>query len=281
MTAPPDPVFPIVLSHVSSLWRAIALGFPRLWSSISIRFSGDIQPLGAKKLLESFLENSAECPLDLRVVVASEIATWRKHALSSWDLLKCHYTRSENLVIENYSNFNRSAFDPFRGVASTEFGIFHHLLSFSYVEQSPPKSELNGSWWASPIAPRLAQVQVYNLYPSGYLPYSQLTKLIVDSLKVSKNLQFLQLSNLSDTQSSQVIPHRVELPFPHTFSIWYVSKQRQFVIMDNANLQALFSSLVMPVLSTFKLACRTSPVSGKFYWPSSLLTILRQSSTTL
>ncbi|KAF9254319.1 hypothetical protein L218DRAFT_551050, partial [Marasmius fiardii PR-910] len=82
-------------------------------------------------------------------------------------------------------------------------------------------------------------------------------------------------------QSSQVIPHRVELPFLHTFSIWYVSKQRQFVIMDNANLQALFSSLVMPVLSTFKLACRTSPVSGKFYWPSSLLTILRQSSTTL
>ncbi|KAF9253948.1 hypothetical protein L218DRAFT_678601 [Marasmius fiardii PR-910] len=288
---PPDPVFPIVLSHVSSLWRAIALGFPRLWLSISIRFSGDIQPLGAKKLLESFLENSAECPLDLRVVVASEIATWRKHALSSWDLLKCHYTRSEKLVIENYSNFNRSAFDPFQGVASTEFGIFHHLLSFSYVEQSPPKSELNGSWQASPIAPRLAQVQVYNLYPSSYLPYFQLTKLIVDSvkdvdtllhtLKVSKNLQFLQLSNLSDTQSSQVIPHHVELPFLHTFSIWYVSKQRQFVIMDNANLQALFSSLVMPVLSTFKLACRTSPVSGKFYWPSSLLTILRQSSATL
>ncbi|KAF9255609.1 hypothetical protein L218DRAFT_314729, partial [Marasmius fiardii PR-910] len=157
--------------------------------------------------------------------------------------------------------------------------------------QSPPKSELNGSWRASPIAPRLAQVQVYNLYPSGYLPYSQLTKLIVDSvkdvdtllhtLKVSKNLQFLQLSNFSDTQSSQVIPHRVELPFLHTFSIWYMSKQRQFVIMDNANLQALFSSLVMPVLSPFKLACRTSPVSGKFYWPSSLLTILRQSSTTL
>ncbi|KAF9258521.1 hypothetical protein L218DRAFT_730064 [Marasmius fiardii PR-910] len=56
---PPDPVFPIILSHVSSLWRTIALGFPRLWSSISIRFSGDIQLLGAKKLLESFLENSA------------------------------------------------------------------------------------------------------------------------------------------------------------------------------------------------------------------------------
>ncbi|KAG7097883.1 hypothetical protein E1B28_005196 [Marasmius oreades] len=280
-------MFPILLTHVCSRWRNIATGCPRLWASISIdlaeRYSNNTM-----KLVETFLANSAACPLDLRIL-ASFNHTPDEYDRGMWKFLTDHFSRSKRLSFNFYFNDT----NPLTSFRDQDIS-FNDLSSFrSFI--SPDD---NPFWKALRQAPNLTSVHVRHARmckPSSF-PYPQLTTLIIESvvdtdverllqvLEDSINLRCLTLKYFTSTgRTHGLTSRRVEMPFLRTLAICQ-EENSCLTPMDDPSLDVLFSSLAMPALSTFKLSCISDfPVARhrSHHWPSSLLTMLRSSSTTL
>ncbi|KAG7086041.1 hypothetical protein E1B28_003562 [Marasmius oreades] len=281
----------LILSHVCSRWRTVATGCPELWSSIDIelyRFGS-----GVEKLVRTFLDNSATYPLDLQIRV--EPACGTKYTRDTWELITSHLSRSERLLLI-FQDRAVDSLSAFRGQDIT----LNNLLSFhsKVLLQDDVQLDVNNPlWMALSQAPKLVKVRVHRLRPRISLPYPQLTTLTLDFiytndvgellrvLGISKNLLSLTLKNIEVTAEWRplaTVACRVELPFLHFLSI---NLEVDFLMhyLLNVNdpvLELLFASLVMPSLSILKLPCRSSR-PDQMYWPSSLLSMLRHSSTSL
>ncbi|KAG7096365.1 hypothetical protein E1B28_003809 [Marasmius oreades] len=275
--------FPIVLSHVCRRWRAIVNSCPTLWSSISINGLRDFST-EHKILIETFLEKSAKCPLNLR---AAEDWSGRTPSVM-WELLKSHFLRRCGRLYLDLIGF--SSLDNFEETDIT----FHHLLSLRLDSPIPGELNLNSPFWQAIChAPKLTQARISTLYPPNSLPYPQLTTLVLDSvlldhmehllrvLELCRNLRsFAFLQAYPDDGIPNSLDHiirPVEMPSLRTLSLYSDSRLQR---MNNPTIKVLCSSLVMTTLSAFSLAC-TSSYSEVTHWPSSLLSMLRRSSTTL
>ncbi|KAG7096371.1 hypothetical protein E1B28_003815 [Marasmius oreades] len=274
--------FPIVLSHVCRRWRAIANSCPTLWSSISINGLRDFST-EHKILIETFLEKSAKCPLNLR---AAEDWSGRTPSVM-WELLKSHFLRRCGRLYLDLIGF--SSLDNFEETDIT----FHHLLSLRLDSPIPGELNLNSPFWQAIChAPKLTQAQICKIYPPNSLPYPQLTTLVLDTillrrvehllrvLELSSNLRSFALLDAYPDDHPNSLDHIIRpvgMPSLRTLSFYSNSK---LLRIDNPILEVLCSSLVMPTLSAFGLGC-TSSTTNVTRWPSSLLAMLRRSSPTL
>ncbi|KAG7096362.1 hypothetical protein E1B28_003806 [Marasmius oreades] len=276
-------VFPILLSHVCSRWRAIAFGCHTIWSSISINRVRDIS-MNHKILVGAFLANSGKSPLNIRVV--EDRLSGPTHAM--WELLKSHLSRCERLsvALKDYTSL-----ETFGGADIT----FHDLLSLrvdtSNIRRRP---ELDNPFWQALChALKLTQARVPNTYPHNPLPYPQLTTLVLDAvhpdrmdhllraLELSRNLcsfTFLRMYSYGGLPNSlDHVIRPVQMPSLRTLLL---SPDTVLPTSHTATLEVLCSSLMMPNLSAFGMGC-TGSTSNVTHWPSSLLAMLRRSSTTL
>lgn len=90
--------FPIVLSHVSRLWRQMALGNSTLWTTIFAHNERSID------LVHVFLERSGQCPLDITCDFNGSEAIWYGRILEGVDEMIKHSRRWRQFhVAENYS----------------------------------------------------------------------------------------------------------------------------------------------------------------------------------
>ncbi|KAF9258038.1 hypothetical protein L218DRAFT_990743 [Marasmius fiardii PR-910] len=272
---------PIVLSHVCHRWRAIVTGFPWLRSSIKIDLYQPIS-LGQKTLVETFLAKSEGRPLDL----CMRASTVGENCRVTWEMLKRHFSRCDGLDINVR---NSDLLNPPRGLQYT----FPHLLSFrDHNVYGMGEVHDHPFWKALCQAPKLTKVHLSSLSFRYPVPYTQLATLIIDPidykhfaelfkvLEVSKNLRSLSLTiNTGRSTSPAHVASRVEMPFLRTLSLDLCDLSPN---MDDPTLNALFSSLVMPIMSHFKGELTIArDWNGTPMWSPFLLTMLRNSSSTL
>ncbi|KAG7086095.1 hypothetical protein E1B28_003610 [Marasmius oreades] len=287
---------PITLSHVCSRWRTIVVGFPSLWSSISINFDSKL-PMGSQNLLETFLTNSADCPLDIRIVTKQLLCDWSENRLSTLKNLTCHFPRCNRLSIYTYDN---TLFNGFQGLHLT----FHNLLSLRLAFQFGRLERDNPVWHAllrSTSKLTKATILVNDpWYPRNLLPYQQLTTLttsitafgrrsvgdLLRALEACNNLRSLTLlavqRDIRD-YSLEIASRHVVMPSLQTLVI------RIKCCMEDTEcglLRIFLLSLVVPNVSSFELrsscSCCKDPYSSRTTWQApSLLTMLQQTSTSL
>ncbi|KAG7086093.1 hypothetical protein E1B28_003608 [Marasmius oreades] len=304
---------PITLSHVCSRWRTIVIGSPRLWSSISITFNWT--PLPAESLLDTFLTNSADHPLDIRVIIGAE--AWNEseqpseqseHNVAILRSLSSHFSRCNRLFIEidDYDS-------PFYGFQGLDLA-FHNIssLRLNYPCAINSLFELKGDnpFWQALLdsTSKLTEVAVDDLtwYPPDFLPYLQITTLFIERIRFDnvpgdllralgafKNLRSLTLRHFAKASYSvdrvagaEMPPSQAAMP---SFSLQTVMPSLQTLVIRNncqtemtyGVLCVFFSSLVVPKLSSFELQSSSPHSSHQKPWPPSLLTMLQNASTTL
>ncbi|KAG7085968.1 hypothetical protein E1B28_003493 [Marasmius oreades] len=278
------------LLQVCSRWRSIVIGCPEIWSAINVNLLGERYiSMGDRMLVETFLANGAASPLTLHVTVRSA-QHWAKNSLATWELLTRHFPRCEwlSLKLDDYTILSR-----YQGPHFT----FHSLSSFYFdaalIPSSHPMDWDSPFWRALRHAPKLTKVYLPEprKLPRNSLPYLRLTTLVIgftdvddaaellQVLELSRSLRSFTLSQVQDLGSGNFdhIIRRVEMPSLQSLSFCVDGALPK---MDNPILTILFSSLTMPVLSTFKLACARA-FHNPTQWYPPLLAMLQRSSTAL
>ncbi|KAF9258523.1 hypothetical protein L218DRAFT_1004910 [Marasmius fiardii PR-910] len=258
---------------------------PRIWVSIDVCLC-DIYPRGGMKLVEIFLANSASYPLNLQVNLSCDRS---ESAQTSWEALIRHISRWKQLHFK-FSEESQA------GILGDQVFMFDNLVSFHSGRDTGPyyTNKENGLFWqALAQAPKLVEVQTWRFYPLHFIPYHQLTTLVIGCLRsddfkdlipileVSIKLHTFKLL-LFSTHSHRVIdiPRRIKLPSLRTLSICpgYDSVKPRNVAINNPFLKILLASLEMPSLSSFKLAYDSHSETLQ-PWPPSLLDLLQQITT--
>ncbi|KAL0062683.1 hypothetical protein AAF712_010447 [Marasmius tenuissimus] len=285
-------MIPITLSHVCSRWRHVALGCPRLWSTIFFAFEN--LPKHAHDLLLTFLKNSKGYPLDLYVETGDLIAN---PDTVCRDAIVRHLSRCTQLSISGQTYNILLAMDPAPAVS---FPNLTHFYSDTNDDAIDPE---NWFWKALGIlAPKLDDATIPLVLPSTSLPYRQLTELTITWLFSNDFRDLLEVlrGSLGQLRSLRVcsIVHDPKLPMTALNPVDIELPLLTTLILDNFSdnidtplelndplLGCLFASLTMPSIHTFVLCCTdiehatrtTQPVN----WPPSLLTMLSRSSSSL
>ncbi|KAF9265922.1 hypothetical protein L218DRAFT_1075458 [Marasmius fiardii PR-910] len=276
---------PLVLSHVCSSWRAIALGSPKLWSSIRIAY--DKIPASFYQLFETFVKRSEGWSLDLEIVSGPvEPSDRPPHVLAFWKLI------AENLLRCRAFTYGVRHCDPLYRAPPIADVSFPNLTSFRCTAHKDKIDSTHWFWQALSRAPKLSIAETFGPYPLDTLPYSQLTTLIIrplfndeslddffQVLQVSRNLRHLTLQ----IDDSDALSDELEMDHFPVVSIPCLTNlivNIQATALDApfmaACLRAMYHSLLMPSLVTLKLEC---PVKNTASWPDSLLVMLQRCSS--
>ncbi|KAG7086086.1 hypothetical protein E1B28_003601 [Marasmius oreades] len=293
-------IAPMILSHVCSGWREIVIHYPRLWSFIKIQLWAGF-PKGGTYLATTFLERSMPHPLDLEVSMMETM--WRSEfATAALEVLKCHFARSERLVLDS-----GDWLDPFVLLPLQELDMtFNNLLSFHGGHGFPPLNddcELETHkplWRALRQASKLTSVQMQRFYLVDVFPWHQLTTLTIEFIAGEDIEKFLKILDVSKNLHTLILkyfeyatelpldasPRQVEIPSLRTLSICSrVGSGEEFspIEIPNSILDKLCASFVMPSLSNFEFSCESvdSESACVMSWPVPLLDMLQQSSATL
>ncbi|KAJ6511074.1 hypothetical protein C8R45DRAFT_859005 [Mycena sanguinolenta] len=286
---------PVLLGHVCSSWRAIALSTPRLWFSLHI-----VEPLlslseptptsfGDKvvrrlQIAQSWLGRSGQCPLSISLQCTPEGPSPTDSPAPSvtsmqfmetvfsfaprWQHIQ--FTAPLSLLLEAMSHFDAE-------VPQLETVTFHHQL--------PSHHPLLSTWKPYNIL-RGARISSLSIPGAIFLPenlpvqWSQLTTLTVGGPKwsvpptltsdallsvISKCPELrcckLMVHDPDIDGPIQISPHRiVELPFLHTLAIHCVARTAPAV-------SGLLMCLSLPELRDFTIfgSAQDSPTLGTFF----------------
>ncbi|KAG7086089.1 hypothetical protein E1B28_003604 [Marasmius oreades] len=115
-------IVPFTLMHVCSHQSEITTRCPMLWASINVALWHKYFER-RQKLVEMFLANSAPCPLNLKV---GWHYSFPDCAQDTWEILKSHFSRSEQLFLNSAWDFGMHLLNPSCGQDIT----FENLLYF-------------------------------------------------------------------------------------------------------------------------------------------------------
>ncbi|KAL0066726.1 hypothetical protein AAF712_006331 [Marasmius tenuissimus] len=99
----------LVLTHVCSRWRGIAMSLPHLWSSLSIKFNE--LPFDITVPLELYLSRSQESPLSIRITRLAQypLCGLSEVGLAAWQKLASGFRRCKNLTSPSPSSTFRDS----------------------------------------------------------------------------------------------------------------------------------------------------------------------------
>ncbi|KAL0573460.1 hypothetical protein V5O48_008499 [Marasmius crinis-equi] len=195
---------PLTISHVSSLWRAIARNLPSLWRSIAVELQFPNLDLEIARYLKNFLSNSRQGhPLIIRISLRGG-----GHS-ESLQVLAANFPRCRELIIEAcsgdaiHSAISHSNLDP--------SSVFPELRLVTICDDPAPMPDEEAGrlfWVALHAAPRLEGVRLFlknsyvfalDLIGPNHLPSQQITSLELElpQLEASELRDFPNLKELS------------------------------------------------------------------------------------
>ncbi|KAF9263996.1 hypothetical protein L218DRAFT_901303 [Marasmius fiardii PR-910] len=265
----------ILISQVCTHWRVIAEKMPSIWSSISVDLSEP--PYNVDIPLKVYLSNSNEHLLKLRIR-GEEPSSVLSRVSEPWRMISSHVYKSRMLTM--VLNWSGDYLPPIDHLA------FPHLESYYQESRYPPDKDIWPWFWkAIEEAPQLTTVSSAEILDphDGPIPYPQLITWearmnrsyevanLLEILPTCKNLSSLTLSEimsheiLGDPVAAQGI---IELPSLRRLSVSAHDDQHNW-------LASILQFLAMPSLEKCFVECT------RFSLPSSLLTMVQRSSTTL
>ncbi|KAJ7078876.1 hypothetical protein B0H15DRAFT_528138 [Mycena belliarum] len=159
-----------VVSQVASRWRTVSLGNPELWATIDVRGHAEKQ----RALLQWYLNNSAGCPLDVRLALSQE--SWSAGVLE--DILN-EAPRLRSLSIR--ADFE-GAEAAVRALCKSVCAPHLEHLTFIFLEQPPPILDLVLEADFSPVVftggvPQLSVVRLQHVERVLFPPLTGVTTL--------------------------------------------------------------------------------------------------------
>ncbi|KAG7094420.1 hypothetical protein E1B28_008020 [Marasmius oreades] len=280
-------MLPINLSHVCYHWRQVVTTSPHLWTSISIHVFNPSRSFSP--LLATYLSNSADQPLRIRLYDSEEAYRWAPgheyredilgdHGRFIFDTLLHpeHSPRIESLDLDRIDlqvSFNRRP-------AYYRFSRLRQFYSKSMEVGSAPTAFLR----ALKYAPLLNTVMLYDICsPNVQLPLCQLTSLtltVVDSEALFEILPWC-------SKLRQLVVLEFDFPFPEDSRVLNLPSLRELYILSHrfpeANPSFPAEYLVFPKLTHFQYM-----VKGEFLpyystnWPCPFYhSVVRHCSSSL
>ncbi|KAJ8079273.1 hypothetical protein PM082_021775 [Marasmius tenuissimus] len=270
----------LTFSHVCARWRAVVIGNPSLWSSISIDLSSFTSEMTVA--LQIYLKLSEGCLLNLRIYLSGDPTELGGNARGAWRLLGPHLSRCRALV---WHVDNAEIVPEVHGL------VFSNLVSFkdgSVRLHSLDEMALSPDWFWAAIrsAPRLTRVVVESPLPLRWLSYSRLTSLdvqyigrvmVIETLfHVLPNCSCLVSLTLGspDIDGDDLLPlaflEPIEIPSLRHLT---VDDEHVPIYSFNEALSVLCSHLRLPNLTS----CSVSACE----WPSPVSRLLQNCSDTL
>ncbi|KAJ8079211.1 hypothetical protein PM082_021711 [Marasmius tenuissimus] len=249
----------LVLTHVCSRWRGIAMSLPHLWSSLSIKFNE--LPFDITVPLELYLSRSQESPLSIRITRLAQypLCGLSEVGLAAWQKLASGFRRCKNLTLA-VSFFDLPRLED---------------LSFPQLEkvyEEPFQVDTVQWFWGSMMAsPKLKAVSLH--YFRDFLPFARLKglelrilhprehQLLLAALPSCHSLEALTLTSMYHFVNMPPLVREVEVP-----SLRKLSLGMKRCDKDISCLVGLLSSLSLPSLDSFELSCGRG-------WPVQLLTL--------
>ncbi|KAL0569025.1 hypothetical protein V5O48_012946 [Marasmius crinis-equi] len=283
-------MIPVTLSHVCSRWRDIALGCPKLWSSIRLEFR-DI-PGHAHDVLRTFVRNAKGYPLQICMCTVGQGTSQRYPDQKCWEVLSEQFRRCSELVMES------SDFHTFLKRVPVPRVAFANLAAFKAIARFGDDQLELEDWLIQALrcAPKLAKIQTTVVLPISSLPYPQLTEMKIErldiayfqdfiaALRVSTNLRTLDIVSLEgDTRDFDFVGasrSTVRLPSLQTLMIG-TAVELQALGINDPYFVCLFTSLEMPLLHTLQLRYNEPWWDSGVPWPPSLLSMLSHASSSL
>uniref|UniRef100_A0A0W0F3Z4 F-box domain-containing protein n=1 Tax=Moniliophthora roreri TaxID=221103 RepID=A0A0W0F3Z4_MONRR len=283
---------PLIISHVSSHWRNIIVGLPRLWSSISVNVYGlnhNICPL-----LDLFLQNSKDVPLQIEIADVHLTGQENGPQLALKDKFTSHGKAAVIALLSGASRYTDLKLDlaedweaiSFEDPPSVTFPILRSFRTCSEgrVDQEGPDDASRWFWDAIHSAPNLKYVKTDNFLHEDMVPYAQLTTYKIHYLTSTRRLlELLELA--SNLESFEV-------------NLWNPQRQSQARSVTCSSLRSLFlrsyrhhsegyasvfDSLGVPSLTDLGLRCGfgyRKPSGHSFPWQS-LKGMIERSSCSL
>ncbi|ESK95607.1 hypothetical protein Moror_12619 [Moniliophthora roreri MCA 2997] len=277
------------LSLVCSQWRDNINMLPHLWSAISIDMH--LLYIDIRPLLELYLNNSGEYHLKVRIQYSG---TYLSNDEYREPVLTGHATVALQVLMKEMSRFAELELHmnmPESWIYQPDFlhnTTFPYLRSFrNHTEPVPGMREDTSRFWeAIQTAPLLTDAFTLSVVDDFFmLPYWQLTRLALESIKVNHlvqllgicpNLESILVQELGKSRSTgeQLAPVTV----PCLQSLVIGLKER---LMPN-DLSPLFIALTLPSLVNLEIVNNAKVDSGRVVeWTPSLNEMLRRSPCRL
>ncbi|KAK7690061.1 hypothetical protein QCA50_006706 [Cerrena zonata] len=143
--------FQILVSHVSKLWREIAISLPTLWNDIAVDLDGNARSAShAKELAKIYFERAKEAPLDIAINLGSSSrpsGTMDRIHTYATEILRlayrCHTRwRSFELTVPNFTfmAITLKLLDRIQAAPLLETLCLTNLSNNDYLERFEPRS---------------------------------------------------------------------------------------------------------------------------------------------
>ncbi|CAK5265507.1 unnamed protein product [Mycena citricolor] len=244
---------PLVLSHVCRRWRAIALSYATLWSTVWV-----YQPSQEHiPMVKTWLERSGQQPLTIHIT-QTEITDWRQPRYTDeimWLLIP---------QLHRWGRLNLYLLSPLQHSLHTLFWAPRKAPLLTHVYVSAQN-------WVQGLKPTLERgflsfpsIRSVVLPPSvnlSFVPFAQLTVIdaslggcftpdvLLDTLRRCGQLRSLALQLGADRSGGTFVPHHTSLP--------YLSDLKMTVTA--VNLTELFDCLTLPCLDKLMVHYNDAP----------------------
>ena len=257
--------FAICVSHVTHHLREVAIGSPSLWTRIRITSGGSLDEV------DTYLQRSERCLLDIRVVVRRAIGVLALYPLGScWPAILSQISRWRSLSISSDHTFNSDinntalsdVFKHLRSICAPRLDRLHIFVP-GYI--LPPHLFIDGATMASEVSmdyddiflnPPLhssTSITSLNIQEEAFSSYDHLCHFLLTFPRLT-NLTLRGKASLSSRNDHMT----ASLPCLSTFEI----------IGDPDYICNIFSRLVIPGLRCLKISATLSVFTGFLNWLS-------------
>jgi hypothetical protein len=257
-------VAPLLLTHVCSGWRQLALSSPRLWSSLAL----SLRPKSSSRcfLAQAWLKRSTGCPLTLRIDQPTGAFDGVPSAPVQ-SLLTDIITTSHRWLNVDLNLYIPSRFLEAFVAVKHELPILQRLaISFPQGGDAP-----NPYLTTFAVAPQLHTVHLgYGTSVELALPWHQLTHIVTEShshIPVASHLELIKRSpNLVNyTATFQTVPNAGSMPnvrHPRLRVLTINSTNKRY--HSDTSVPVFFSHLTLPSLHGLSITMSWSGLPPEF-----------------
>jgi hypothetical protein len=255
--------FEIAVSHVSSFWRAVAVGTPSLWTRLLIH------PAQSPQWIQVYLSRSKSCPLDMFFYGTVEPVTPAWNSLLKTMLLLVH--RLRRLHVSGDTRFVYAMLSHYQMLAAPLLHeIFLHGSGQTHIIVPPL---FTGG------APALSSMRLGDIsMNSGLPPLSGITKMVLHNIAsdglwrvdrihavFSAAPSLVELSVHGPVVESPVMYTHARIKLQSLRSLWVSATQPEILILVEAPLIDFLSLSNIPITSEWVNIATYEPVAAIYH----------------